>query len=140
MRLDLFVILALATYRVWHLIARDSITERWREQVYNRWPPDYERALARMEWNAEMREMVRHSRHATDAERGAIPTPTWLAKMADCPWCAGAWLAAAATIAADITYGLPWPAAWFLALSAAVGLLGRLEGAQKAKPARTPAR
>lgn len=133
-RLDLFVILALAVYRLWRLVARDAITERWREQLYNRWPPSATRAAGLMEWNPEIRQMVYRVRGGERVSVGtgrlpAIDPPkvSWLAAAVDCPWCSGAWLAAVATVLADASFGLVWPAAWFLALSTAVGLLGRAD-------------
>lgn len=126
-RLDLFVLLVFAVYRTWRLVARDKITERWREQLYNRWPPDAARAAGTMKWNPHLREMVYSARpqvRGTDTR----PKVNWWAQMSGCPHCGGAWLAAVATLVADASFGLVWPLAWFLALSAAVGLLGRAEG------------
>lgn len=124
-RLDLLVIAALAVYRVWRFIARDRITERWRERIYNRWPPTYRRALARAEWNENMHEVVMHTRGGV---RDKVPKVSWLAASIDCPWCAGAWLSAILTLAVDASFGLTWPVAWWLALSTAVGLVGRADG------------
>lgn len=125
-RLDLFILSALSVYRVWRLVARDDITGRWREQLYNRWPPSASRAAGMMKWSPEKRENVYSVRPVGKPP----PKVSWLAKAVDCPWCAGAWLSAAATVAVDASFGVVWPLAWWLALSTAVGLLGRLEGAK----------
>lgn len=126
-RLDLFVIAALSVYRLWRLLARDEITARWREQAYNRWPPSAERAAGVMKWSAAQRQTVYSARPTRDSR----PRVSRVAEAVDCPWCLGAWLAGAATLAVDASFGVVWPLAWWLALSAAVGLLGRLDGARK---------
>lgn len=123
-RLDLFVITALAVYRVWRLVAKDTITERWREAAFNRWPPTASRAAGTMTWNPALRQHVYRVR--------PTPAPTrkvsWIAAGVVCAWCGGAWLSAVATALVDASVGVRWPVAWFLALSTAVGLLGRAEG------------
>jgi hypothetical protein len=123
-RLDMFVLCALCVYRVWRLVAKDAITARWRETAYNRWPPDGKRAGGRMAWNPELREMV----FSTRLEGDPRPKVNMLAQLVNCPRCGGAWLAAIATVAVDVSFGVAWPIAWWLALSAAVGLLGRADG------------
>lgn len=129
-RLDLLVICALAVYRLWRLVARDAITERWREQIYNRWPPSAERAAGLMVWDAKILQSVYRVRPERDPNgaRHERPQVSWIAKWVDCPWCLGAWLCALATVAVDASFGLTWPVVWFLALSTLVGLLGRAEG------------
>lgn len=122
-RLDLFVLMALAVYRCWRLMARDDITARWREQAYNRWPPSAQRSAGLMSWNPEIRQMVYKAR----PETGRRPKVSPVAAAVDCPWCGGAWLAGAAVIVVDVCFGVVWPVAWWLALSTAVGLLGRAE-------------
>jgi hypothetical protein len=126
-RLDLFIITALSVYRLWRLVARDAITQRWREQIYNRWPPDAARAHGIMRWSPDLRESVYSARPVSRPR----PKVSWFAKAVDCPWCSGAWLCAVATLAVDASFGVVWPLAWWAALSAAVGLLGRLEGGKK---------
>lgn len=131
-RLDLLVICALALYRLWRFVARDAITERWREQLYNRWPPSAERAAGLMVWDSKIRQSVYRVRPERDIHNtGMRPVPrpnvSWLAKATDCPWCASVWLSAALTIAVDASFGLTWPVVWFGALCTLVGLLGRAE-------------
>lgn len=133
-RLDLLVIAALGVYRAWRFIAKDRITERWREQVYNRWPPTYKRALARAEWNENMHEVVMHTRGGTRRNTGKemvddkVPKVSWATASVDCPWCLPLLACAALTLAVDASFGLTWPVAWWLALSTAVGLVGRADG------------
>lgn len=120
-RLDLLIITALAVYRFWRLLARDDITAKWRESVYNRFPPSATRATGLMKWDSDLRENVYRARP------GKPPAVSWAAKAFDCPWCYGAWLSVGATYAADAAFGLVWPVMWFLALSCLVGLLGRAD-------------
>ncbi len=122
-RLDLLLICALALYRGWRLIARDAITQRPREDMYDRWPPNYKRSLVRTEWNADMREVVFHSR-PTHQRR---PKVSLVAQSVDCPWCLPTFAAAALTAAVDASFGLIWPVAWFGALCCLIGLLGRAD-------------
>lgn len=121
-RLDLLVITALGVYRLWRLLARDAITARWREALYNRWPPDATRAAGEMTWDSKSRQMVYRFRPSQ-----AKPRVSVVAQAIDCPWCAGLWASAAATVAVNACFGLVWPVLWFAALSAAVGLLGRAD-------------
>lgn len=117
-RLDLLIISALAVYRLWRLLARDAITAKWREQAYNRFPPSAQRAAGTMKWDKTIRQNV------FKARPGKPPKVSWTAKGFDCPWCAPLWASAAVTVAADASFGLVWPLAWFGALSCLVGLLG----------------
>jgi hypothetical protein len=123
-RLDLLVIGALAVYRAWRFVARDAITQRWREALYDRFPPSYQRSLARSEWNSKMHEVVMHTRPSNRSH----PKVSWVTASLACPWCLGTWLSAALTAAVDASFGLTWPILWWLALSALVGLLGRADG------------
>lgn len=126
LRLDLLVIAALAVYRVWRFVARDNITERWRERIYNRWPPTYQRALVRAEWNEDMHEVVMHTRNGS--VRDKVPKVSWATASLDCPWCLPLLVCAALTLAVDASFGLTWPVMWWLALSTAVGLIGKADG------------
>ncbi len=122
-RLDLLLICALAIYRGWRFLARDAITERAREALYDRWPPDYKRSLIRSEWNTTMAEVVAHARPAPKRPKVSV-----IAASIDCPWCAPTFAAVAVTLAVDASFGLTWPVAWFGALCCLVGLLGRADG------------
>jgi hypothetical protein len=123
-RLDLLLICALAIYRGWRLVARDKVTERWREQAYNRWPPNYKRTLVETKWEPMMRESVPHTRTSA-LER---PKVSIVAASLSCPWCAPTFAAALLTFAVDVSFGLTWPVVWFAALGCLVGLLGSYEG------------
>lgn len=129
-RLDLLVICALGVYRLWRLVARDAITERWREQIYNRWPPDAQRAAGVMVWDDKLRQSVYRVRpeRGPDGSRNPRLRVSLVAASVNCPWCAPTFICAALTLAVDASFGLTWPALWFLALSTLVGLLGRVEG------------
>lgn len=120
-RLDLLVITALGVYRLWRLVARDAITARWRETLYNRWPPDATRAAGEMTWDARSRQMVYRVRPKDKPKVSALATAV------ACPWCSGLWASAVATAAVNACFGLTWPVLWFGALSTAVGLLGRAD-------------
>jgi hypothetical protein len=123
-RLDLFVLAAFGTYRVWRFVARDTITKRWRETAYNRWPPTYARSLAVTEWSTSMHQSVVRGR----PEHAPTPRVSWVAAHVDCAWCGGASLSALATAVVNVTYGVVAPVLWWLALSTAVGLLSRADG------------
>lgn len=122
----MLVIGALAIYRAWRLMARDTITQRWRETLYNRFPPSYQRSLVRAEWNVKMHEVLLNTRRDTPSD--PVPKVSWVTANIDCPWCLGSWLAVALTLAVDASFGLTWPVLWALALGALVGLLGRVDG------------
>jgi hypothetical protein len=94
--LDL-VILILAAYRLWMLIAKDSITQPWRVRLLsyddtggmNRWPNPHRR----------------------------------LAEFVHCPWCLGFWLSLGVVA---LEYCWPHAARWLLApfaVSAALALI-----------------
>jgi len=124
-RLDLLVISALALYRLWRLVAKDDITKRWREEIYNRWPPNAVRATGTMKWDQKKRENVFVAR----TERKDHPKVSLVAASISCLWCAVTFASAALTVAVDASFGLTWPLAWFGALACLVGLLGRVDGA-----------
>lgn len=128
-RLDLLVISALALYRLWRLVARDTITEPWRARIYDRWPPTAARALYLTTWNKAKREVVAHARQTTGplVDRRPIPRVNLLAASIDCPWCAPTLVAGVVTVLVDASFGLTWPLAWWGALAALVGLLGRID-------------
>lgn len=125
-RPDLLIISALAIYRAWRFLARDAITQRWRETLYNRFPPSYQRSLVRAEWNAKMHEVLLNTRRDTPSD--PVPRVSWFTASLNCPWCAPSFAAAALTLAVDASFGLTWPVLWGLALGALVGLLGRIDG------------
>lgn len=142
-----FVLLALATFRVWRILARDSITEKAREavtgftdeqapalneKVYE--PPPGPRSLPEplVEIPAGVHvqvggETISESRliATNDWTIWAYGKPRWrvyLSALIRCPWCSGWWLSLAA---AGCYWAEPrWTlvAATPLALSAVLGL------------------
>lgn len=94
--LDL-VILILGAYRLWMLIAKDAVTQRWRVRILgyddtgsrNRWPHPHKR----------------------------------LAEMVHCPWCLGFWASLACVVA---YYQWPSATRWVLlpfAVNASLALI-----------------
>lgn len=100
-----FVLLALAAYRLWRLAARDSITADAREAVTG-YDDD----------------------HAPALDEAPRKTPrVYLSALLRCPWCLGFWLSLAT---ACVYWAAPHAAlviAFPLAVSAVVGLLGKLD-------------
>lgn len=113
--LGLFVLLALACYRVTRLVTTDKITEPIFE-------PIRERLEAR--WI---------DKHAGDDENLAYlygKSQTWNSKLAfllSCPWCLGFWVSGLGTLLVSLAYGLDYPILTWLALSTIVGFLGRFD-------------
>lgn len=111
----LFVLLALACYRVTRLVTMDKITEPIFE-------PIRERLEAR--WI---------NRHAGDDENLAYlygKSAEWNSKLAfmlSCPWCLGFWVSGAGTLLVSLAYGLDYPILTWFALSTVVGFLGRID-------------
>jgi hypothetical protein len=112
-------LITLATYRLSRLLTVDTLTEGWREAVFDRWPPDAERAARR--WNGQ--------RLVTRATGSPQPNPSLLGQVLACPWCAAVWCAAAITTATAAFTPVPLPALTFAAAASAAGFLGALDGA-----------
>lgn len=106
---------ALAAYRLTRLVTTDTIVTPWREQVFNRWPPTFDRS--RLRWTSEQRHVFR-------AADDSVPVAHW-AKLLDCPWCAGFWITGAAVLATRC----PRPLLSWLGLSTVVGMIGMVDGA-----------
>lgn len=89
----LFVLVVLASYRLWRLLGADSlpIVKGPRERLGD--------------WIAE--------RHGDD----------WADGITSCAWCLGFWCSCAVVAATWSVVELPLPALWFPAVSTAVGLL-----------------
>jgi hypothetical protein len=90
-----FALLVLAAYRVWRLLAEDTILDRPRLRLY--------RAAG---WNPES---------------GDDPPPGYRAKLAlfiSCPWCAGFWVSVA------VWACWSWQPHWTLVVSAPFALNG----------------
>lgn len=109
----LFILLALACYRVTRLGTTDKITEPifepMRQRLENRWQ--------RKHYPEYVPEAIRESE-------------TWNSKLAfmlSCPWCLGFWVSGAGTLLVSLAYGLDYPILTWLALSTIVGILGRFD-------------
>ena len=94
----LYVLLVLAAYRAWRLLALDDVTEPLRRAL---WP--------------------------RRIEGEAAPVRAFLWDALKCPWCLGTWVAVGAVAATHAVLGLPAPAIWYLAVPTVVGLLERME-------------
>jgi hypothetical protein len=110
----LFVLLALACYRVTRLVTTDKITE-----------PVFEPLRQRL----ETRWIAKHAE--TDLEVLKYEaSETWNSKLAfmlSCPWCLGFWVSGAGTLLVSLAYGLDYPIFTWFALSTVVGFLGRFD-------------
>lgn len=104
--LVLFVLLALACYRVTRLITTDKITE-----------PIFDR----LRFGLERRWYEKHD-GGSDTHFNSK-----LAFMLSCPWCIGFWVSGAGTLLVSLAYGLDYPILTWFALSTVVGFLGRFD-------------
>lgn len=98
-----FAVVTLAAYRVWRIIARDSITEKAREVVTG---VDDD-----------------HAPELADADRSPHPGRVYLSALIRCPWCSGFYVSIAAYAAWLI---FPTETFWVslpLAISAALGII-----------------
>lgn len=89
------IVIAFASYRVWALMALDTITKPARKWLFNE---------------------VRNEKNLYK----------WLKLWLKCPWCAGAWVTIAITVATDIIvrHGIPAPVLVCAAAAAGTALLG----------------
>ncbi|HEX7276290.1 MAG TPA: hypothetical protein VF244_02855 [Acidimicrobiales bacterium] len=117
-----FVLAVLTTYLAWWAIARSGLLERPREALYNRWPPSPPRATVVGKWEPHLGEVVMSARGFSEIP----PDVSQVAKMVDCPWCCGTWLAGLMTLALDLHGSVPMPALWWPATVVAVVLVDKL--------------
>lgn len=103
----LFVLLALASYRVTRLVTTDKITE-----------PIFDR----LRFGLERRWYAKHGPEGSDTHFNSK-----LAFLLSCPWCLGFWVSGAGTLLVSLVYGLDYPVLTWLAVSTVVGLLGQLD-------------
>lgn len=103
----LFILLALACYRVTRLVTTDKITE-----------PIFDR----LRFGLEHRWYAKHGPEGSDTHFNSK-----LAFMLSCPWCLGFWVSGAGTLLVSLAYGLDYPILTWLALSTIVGFLGRFD-------------
>lgn len=103
----LFILLALACYRVTRLVTTDKITE-----------PVFDR----MRFGLERRWYAKHGPEGSDTHFNSK-----LAYLLSCPWCLGFWVSGAGTLLVSLAYGLDYPIITWFALSTVIGFLGRLD-------------
>jgi hypothetical protein len=111
--------LALASYRLTRIVTLDLFTQPWREQVFNRWPPDDDRAHWR--WVPELRALAKRD--------PKVPAPRvhWLGQLVECPWCCGWWISGLVVAAAAAVGSVPLPLLTWPAVSTLVGLTGEVD-------------
>lgn len=102
----LFVIAALAAYRVTRLVTTDKITE-----------PLFER----LRWGLERRW---HRKHAGGSD---TDWNSKLAFMLSCPWCLGFWVSGVFAVVLSVANVLDYPILTWLAMSTIVGFLGNID-------------
>lgn len=115
MSFPVFVLVALATYRVVRLITTDTLTEGWRYTVLRRWPP-------------QTGPMIDPT--GAPVPGSAETIPSWPVVLINCSWCMGVWISLVAVLVAHFTglsnswtlTGFDWPA-----IATVVGFLARLE-------------
>lgn len=103
----LFILLALACYRVTRLVTTDKITE-----------PIFDR----LRFGLERRWYAKHGPEGSDTHFNSK-----LAFMLSCPWCLGFWVSGVGTLLVSLVYGLDYPIITWFALSTVIGLLGRID-------------
>ena len=104
----LFVLGTLAAYRVTRLVVADKIAEPYMERV---------------RWWLERRWFSKHP----DEDGSQTEWNSRLAYMLSCPWCFGFWVSGATTVILSVAYGLSYPVIAWLAMSTAIGFLGRID-------------
>jgi hypothetical protein len=102
----LFVLLALACYRVTRLVVLDKIAEPVTERI---------------RWWFERRWYAKHEGGSETHFNSKI------AFMLSCPWCIGFWVSGAGTLLVSLAYGLDYPILTWFAVSTIVGLIGRID-------------
>lgn len=117
------VIDALASYRATKLVVNDQLTAELRDAVVEAAYVSAGRAYY-ASTQADWSEGVDLARPGGWAELVANdPDPPKLAYLVTCPWCSGAYVAAAVVVARRLVPRLWSPVAEALALSAAAGLI-----------------
>lgn len=109
----LFILLALACYRVTRLVTTDKITE-----------PLFEPLRQRLEIRWQRKH---YPEYVPDAVRNSETWNSKLAFLLSCPWCLGFWVSGAGTLLVSLAYGLDYPILTWFALSTVVGFLGRID-------------
>lgn len=112
--------LGLASYRLTRIVTIDTFTEPIRERLYDRWPPDIDRAGWR--YNPTMRGVVKRA----PADK-PFPAVSWIGQLVECPWCVGYWLSGAVVLVASLVGSVPLPLLVWFAVSTLVGLIGEVD-------------
>lgn len=116
--LALFVIASLAAFRLTMLVARDVIGQRWRERLFDRFPPNGQRAGTRSLWRKVDRTVLLRAR----LDEGERPVSI-IGQIIDCAWCAGVYVSLAVWGVVWSLVPLPLPALWPMAMAGVVGAL-----------------
>lgn len=103
----LFILLALACYRVTRLVTTDKITE-----------PIFDK----IRFGLERRWYAKHGPVGSDTHFNSK-----LAFLLSCPWCLGFWISGVGTLLVSLAYGLDYPIITWFAMSTVIGFLGRFD-------------
>lgn len=103
----LFVLGALAAYRITRLVTTDKITE-----------PIFDK----IRFGLERRWYAKHGPVGSDTHFNSK-----LAFLLSCPWCLGFWVSGVVTVILSMAYGLHYPILTWLAMSTVVGFLGNID-------------
>lgn len=130
----LLIVMSLAVYRLTRLVVADTFPPiRWlRDRLVGGWRPLTDReqeqvrsaGLAYMAWRTTDIDGTTHRW----VERGRR-SPSWLAELLSCPWCASGWIALAVTGGVWAVAGLVMPVLVYFAVWAAGALLAGQEWA-----------
>lgn len=116
-----FVLLALAGYRVWRLVARDTITAPVRAALT--YPDDEAVTLETIEERGRLR---LHNRLLVYGEAGPRSWRVYLATLIRCHWCLGSWVSLVAWGAWELEARWTLVVATPFAVAATIGILGHL--------------
>lgn len=103
----LFVLATLAAYRVTRLVTTDKIAEPVTERI---------------RWWFERRWIAKHDFEGSDTEWNSK-----VAYMLSCPWCLGFWVSGVMSVLLSVAYGLDYLAIMWLAMSAGIGFLAKVD-------------
>lgn len=115
------VLAALAAYRATRLVTLDTLFERQREQIFDRWPPDLDRA--------RLTSFVLHGQVEKRLRTTPAPKVSKIGQLAYCPWCVGAHVTAGVVALLTLFVSIPLPVLVWAGLSAVVGFLAMIDAA-----------
>lgn len=116
MTATLFVVVALAAYRLTRLVRNDLLFASWRHRWYRRFPP-----------NAHYQAMVNQPGRGWVQSPNPIRPIHPLGQLIDCAWCCGFWITAALVAVTAQFVSVPQPALVVLAVSTAVGFVAKVD-------------